>query len=238
MQMKTERFEMRMDRETLENVDTWRADQPNLPSRSEAVRRLIDAGLAESRKRAVKISDGEKLILIMLCDLYKHLEVDSEIDPEFVSKTIYGGHYWGLEWEYSGLFHGHVDRPRVVSEVVDLLNMWSSVESGYEQLSAKDKERVRSEAELSGENVLFPGFSGNDESEYFSIANFLINGLGRFGKFKGRDLNSHFPFIDDYRRMLTVFNSMRSTLIGRRLSALQIINLLEAQRHPEWKEGE
>ena len=35
--MKTERFEMRMDRETLENVDTWRADQPDLPSRAEAV---------------------------------------------------------------------------------------------------------------------------------------------------------------------------------------------------------
>ena len=72
MQMKTERFEMRIDRETLENVDAWRANQPDLPSRAEAVRRLVDAGLDGSRNGEVRISDGEKLILAMLCDRYEH----------------------------------------------------------------------------------------------------------------------------------------------------------------------
>ena len=37
MQLKTERFEMRLDSRTLERVDAWRARQSDLPSRAEAV---------------------------------------------------------------------------------------------------------------------------------------------------------------------------------------------------------
>ncbi len=233
MQMKTERFEMRMDRETLENVDTWRADQPDLPSRAEAVRRLVDAGLARSQKGAVRISDGEKLILMMLCDLYKHQEVDSDIDPEFVSKTIDGGHYWALEWKYSGLFHGHVDRLRVVYEVCDVLDMWSFIERSYAELSTQDKERVASEAEPFGKDVTFRGFDGNNEAGHIHVAHFLINDMGRFNRFKGRDLNSHVPSIDSHRRMLAVFKPMQETLVGGELSASQIIDMLRARKHPE-----
>src|SRR5947209_15442999 len=42
---KTERFEMRAPTELLLAVDEWRRHQADLPSRSEAIRRLIEAGL-------------------------------------------------------------------------------------------------------------------------------------------------------------------------------------------------
>jgi hypothetical protein len=45
MSPKTERFEMRLDSETIERVDEWRREQPDLPSRSEAFRRLVELGL-------------------------------------------------------------------------------------------------------------------------------------------------------------------------------------------------
>ena len=61
--MKTERFEMRLEPETLERVDKWRAEQTDLPSRAEAMRRLIDVGLVVSGKGELKINDGERLIL-------------------------------------------------------------------------------------------------------------------------------------------------------------------------------
>src|ERR1700693_5235013 len=111
----TERFEMRLSQSVLEEVDSWRARQGDVPSRSEAVRRLVEEGLASrSRERQIKIADGEKLILIMLCQLFKHLKVkDGEIDPAFVEAVIFGGHYWGLDWKYSGLFHGHEDAKTV-----------------------------------------------------------------------------------------------------------------------------
>ena len=72
MQLKSERFEMRLDPQTLHRVEAWRAEQPDRPSRAEVVRRLVGAGLATSGKDEVRFSAGEKLILSMLCDLYKH----------------------------------------------------------------------------------------------------------------------------------------------------------------------
>src|SRR5438046_5400629 len=98
--MVTERFEMRLDEELLAQVDRWRAKRGDVPSRSEAMRRLVEIGLgSEVTSASVKFSDGEKLILLMLGDLYKHLKVDGESDPEFIAKVILGGHFWAPKWE-------------------------------------------------------------------------------------------------------------------------------------------
>ena len=43
--MQSERFEMRMSAGPVKAIDAWRRRQSDLPSRSEAMRRLIDAGL-------------------------------------------------------------------------------------------------------------------------------------------------------------------------------------------------
>lgn len=51
---KTARFEMRIDPETIARIDDWRRQQPDLPARAEAIRRLVDLGLvAGTTKRAV-----------------------------------------------------------------------------------------------------------------------------------------------------------------------------------------
>jgi hypothetical protein len=46
----------------------------------------------------MKLSDGEKLILIMLSDVYEKLEIEGEINPKFVKSAIGSGHPWGLKW--------------------------------------------------------------------------------------------------------------------------------------------
>jgi uncharacterized protein len=43
--MATERFEMRYPAELLAKIDEWRRQQPDLPPRAEAIRRLVEAGL-------------------------------------------------------------------------------------------------------------------------------------------------------------------------------------------------
>jgi hypothetical protein len=48
--MLTERFEMRFTTELLQQVDEWRRQQPDLPARAKAIRRLIEAGLSTSVK--------------------------------------------------------------------------------------------------------------------------------------------------------------------------------------------
>ena len=230
----TERFEMRFDQGTLNEIDAWRTGQPDLPSRAEAIRRLINDGLTSSGKKEVKITDGEKLILGMLAEVNKHLKIKSELEPAFIMDAIHGGHYWGLAWEYSGLFHGHVDSAANVSEVVNILDMWSFIENSHAELSAKDKVRVEKEAAPFGKNPRFPGFDGNNETEHMGIARFLIGKLGRFSSFEGRgDLNSHHPSLDMHRRMFRVFDPMRRTLIGRTLTADELIAILNEKTHPE-----
>ncbi|MGK9234757.1 YfbU family protein [Inquilinus limosus] len=179
----------------------------------------------------MKITDGEKLILAMLCEIYKHLKVDGDIDPNFVQNAIYGGHYWGLEWKYEGILHGHEDKKEHVKEVVDILDMWSFLESSYSALSAEDKKRVETEAAPFGVDVKFLGFDGNNEHEHMAIAHFLINDLDRFSSFERRGLNSHMRTLDMYRRMYSIFEPIRSSLHSRNLNANEIIEILKAKKH-------
>lgn len=233
MQAKTERFEMRFDQGTLDEVDAWRARQEDLPSRAEAVRRLVEEGLAVGSGNPLRFGDGEKLTLFMLCEIYKHLKIKSEIDPAFLEAALGGGHYWGLGWKYPGIFHGHEDSQRVVNEVVKMLDMWDIIEISYRKLAKKDKDRIAKEAKPFGNDVKFRGFGGNRETEHMSVAMFLINDLDRFAAFKGRDINSHLPSIDAYRRMYRVFEPIRPSLVGATLTASQIIKFLQAMVHPD-----
>jgi uncharacterized protein YfbU (UPF0304 family) len=180
----------------------------------------------------MKLSNGEKLILMMLCELYEKLGIKGEIDPKFIQEAIWSGNQWGLTWKYPGIFDSEPRGEAAVSEVCDILEMWWLMESAYADLSAEDKKRIASEVGPLGENVRFLGFDGNNETEHLGVARFLIERLDRFAHFKGRDLNSHMPSLDIYGRMLAVYKTTRSTLADRRMGADEIIALLKAKIHP------
>lgn len=220
---------MRIDEDVLGRVDNWRADQIDLPSRAEAMRRLLERGLVSSSNQSVALTGGEKLLAVMLGDIYKHLKIGkSEIDPEFVRDVIYGGHYWALQHEYDLKFHNRQDDPRDLKFVLNVLVMWRSIESGYGNLAKKDKALVENAAGPFGQYE-FSGFDGeHDESAYFSIALFLIEKMNRFPTFKGRNLNSPSPQVATYRRMLSIFSPMQSGHLGKELGVAQIIAILKA----------
>jgi len=182
----------------------------------------------------MELSNGEKLILIMLSEIYEHLKINGEIDPQFVRSAIFREQTWSLAWEYPGIVgSGENETPAVVNEVLDILEMWEMLETSYKRLQPTDKARVEDEAEPFGSNVQFRGFDGNNETEYMGAAEFLVNDLERFSTFKGRDLNSHRPLLDTYKRMLAIFQPLRNSLGSGTLNAEQIINILKEQAHPE-----
>lgn len=220
---------MRLDQGVLDKLDGWRGRQYDMPSRAEAMRRLLEAGLSASApKKRMRFSDGEKLILWMLGDLYKALKIKGEIDSSFVTSALAGGHHWALEWQYGSIFPDHEDDAQTVSEVVDILDMWSFIETAYGKLSNADKEHLKAEAEPFGDAVEFVGFDGNNESDHLSVARFLIEEMDRFATFKGRGLNSHSHSLARHRRMLAVFGPMRRNLIGAGLVRSQLIEILKA----------
>jgi hypothetical protein len=50
MAAKNERFEMRVDPQMWARIDEWRRRQPDLPSRAEAIRRLVEAALGPKKR--------------------------------------------------------------------------------------------------------------------------------------------------------------------------------------------
>jgi uncharacterized protein YfbU (UPF0304 family) len=179
----------------------------------------------------MKLSDGEKLIVLMLADIYKAMKVKGEFDPQFITKTIIYDKLWGFNWELSGIPFEKSETPRAVKETADILDMWWIIEEGYGKLSKADKARVEKEAEPFGKNVRFAGFDGNNE-EHFGIATYLVDDMKRFSHFKGRDLNSHSPSVDGSLRMYSVFESIRPKLADRSLNADEIVQLLKERLHP------
>ena len=51
-------FQMRVSDQFLRTIDDWRRKQPDLPSRAEAVRRLVDAGLSQNQPRPAGAHKG------------------------------------------------------------------------------------------------------------------------------------------------------------------------------------
>jgi uncharacterized protein YfbU (UPF0304 family) len=229
MPPKTERFELRIEEALLGQVEGWAEAQPDRPARAEAIRRLIDIGLSVDSKQSVRFSDGEKLLMLMMKDLFQSLNVkDPEIRPDFLADVIYGGHYWAPKWEMNGVFHDHVDNPLEVRFVVDVLDMWDFIEAAAEKLTAEEQKKIAAEAGPWGGSLKFPGFDGNNESEQLSIAEFLVSKMGRFQRFKSpkRSFNSHCPTYDSYLRMLNIFEGYRQKLVGRGLTAAELIIIL------------
>lgn len=229
--MAMERFELRIEEEQLNRVDDWAAAQADRPARAEAVRRLMDQGIAASSSRTVNFSDGEKALMLMMKDIYKHLQVEGEMDPNFFAKVIYGGHYWAPKWELTGLFHDHVDDPRELTHVVNILDTWTFIEEAYEKLSTSEKKQIADA--VPHNNVTFTGFDGNNESGQLNIAQFLIVEMNRFSRFQGRDLNSHYPAYAGYCRMANLFKTIRPTLIGHGLNVSQLIAIFKAKQYTE-----
>lgn len=185
----------------------------------------------------MKLSDGEKLIIVMLADIHKALKIkNAEVDPQFVLDIVTSPHKWALRWKYSGIFNDDEEDDRLaVTETCDVLDMWTALEASYKHLSPADKKRVETEAAPFGKKVKFPGFDGNNEPHH-GIASTLIEKLGRWSNFDGRNLNSHSPTIDSARRMLSVFKPLMGTgATLHQLDADQVIAILKEQTHPSMR---
>ncbi|MCT2413387.1 YfbU family protein [Pseudomonas aeruginosa] len=183
----------------------------------------------------MKITDGEKLIILMLSELYEKLEIDGELDPEFLKTAIFNEQTWGISWKYPGIPFAREETPEIVKEILDILDMWSQIEHGYEELSDSEKLKLKENVGIFGDNPTFRGFDGNNESDYLGTALFIINDLERFEAFKGRSLNSHAPSLDIYRRMLPTFSKITDKNGYETLSLSELTLILSEMKHPDYR---
>lgn len=176
----------------------------------------------------MNLSDGEKLIIMMLCDIYKTLNVKGDVDPELVRASIASE---SRNWLVDKIANDDGGSNRLAEEVSQILEMWSAIERGYKRLSADEKDQVEAEAGPLGRGVRFSGFDDDTEHEYRDVARHLIEDLNRFDRFQGRNLSAHMPTLDGYRRMLRLFAAMGPVSADVKLAVRQIISLANAEKH-------
>lgn len=165
----------------------------------------------------MNLSDGEKLIVALLCDIHEGLQLKGQVDPRLIRATVLATSAHSAD---------------SAAEVDAILEMWSSIERGYKRLTSDEKEQVEAEAGPLGRGVRFSGFDDATEAGYRGAAHRLIEEDGRFDRFQGRNLGAHMPCLDGYRRMLTLFRPMRSGHgTETRLTARQIIDLANAEKY-------
>ena len=86
--------------------------------------------------------------------------------------------------------------------VWDTLKMYSAILLSYHNIE---------NPELTYEQILFPGFDGNNETQYLYYCEFVLQDMGRYGELSEnnrKDFNSHFRKCDKYRAMLKKWNEM------------------------------
>ncbi|HBM90316.1 MAG TPA: hypothetical protein DD400_00315 [Rhodospirillaceae bacterium] len=180
------------------------------------------------------LSKGEKLLLIMLCDLYQQLSIRSDIDPQIVKNAIVNDQTWGIEWEYSGLLGSEGGPfPPIVKEVGDILDMWSFIKESYAQISSAEKCNLQilsgDLCEISADKMVFPGFDFDAEQEHYIVAKFFISQLGMFPALHSDSLNACTPVLKGHKRMMDVFTPMRAKVSGRLLNAAELLEIFKSQ---------
>lgn len=226
---KTERFEMRLDPRTFELIDEWAEKHSEASSRADAIRQLIEAGLAADAGRdRLNPSRSEKLIIWLLTELLKQQKNYQEQDTiKLIQQALYGGHFWALEWEMTGVFEPKNDTPQQVDFVARTMTMWRMIEQAAAKWNDKDRDRVEAETGKWNRDPRFDGFDGNNEGAYFGIAQFLVQDMGRFEEFKGRSLNSHSSRVSKYREMLTVYDRIEWNMTRGGLTVDEVIKILK-----------
>jgi uncharacterized protein YfbU (UPF0304 family) len=173
----------------------------------------------------MKLSDGERLILLMLGDLYKHLKVQGEIDGDFVQNTILSDQLWGLHHEYQNLLPGHTDYPEEVSEVFDIFDMYRLLDRHYGYLSPEDKKAI------DPHDIKFPGFDSHDTGPHTGIARYIVEELELWPEFKA-NATGGVHTLDRFQRMLRVFLPIRNELGSGNMTVEQIKSVVDERIHP------
>lgn len=150
----------------------------------------------------MKLTDGEKLIAMMLADIMEARGIKGDVDPSFIKTAIAGDDLWALRWKYDSLFHNEGPNDATVDETAEIMTMCRVVENSIAELDPAERDTIPARQQR-----VFIGFDGNEEP-HFGVATMLIKELDRFTEWADRPLNAHSRTIDKYRRMKAVYDRL------------------------------
>lgn len=227
---RTERFEMRLDEETATAIDRWRDAQMAGVSRAQAVRALIGHGL----NHPARFSDGERTLIKLMGDLFAHVG-SSTAQTDLMLNGLKTGNEWIVDLELGALLN-KVPATSITDArfVLATLEMWDLFEHTLEGFDGEQMAAVLAETE--GEIALretgktapprefkFSGFDSENETDFIKIADFIINTMQKFPRFKGRDLRcGRQGSSEHYLKKLKYHKTLVPLLIDRSPSAEEV----------------
>lgn len=147
------------------------------------------------------ITGTEKLILFNQYEILKSLNPNEAEYYEQNQKILEYGSDSDIE-ELTSSLTGTSEQ--ISNETVEILNMFRELEYAYTKIFSSTNSKYEYSA-------MFKGFDGNEETDHYCYCKHLINHLNLFEEFKDRELNSHFPVINRYRKMLDYYNTIKNS---------------------------
>lgn len=168
----------------------------------------------------MQLSDGERLITALLCDLAAG---GRDFDHAMILQAL-RGQDWAIELAYPGLFPD-CRPPEHVEEVIAILATWTELERAAAGLNAA---AFHTATGLHLDGFRFTGFDATNEPVQYGAAVMLVERLGRFRNFQGRQLDSHAQTLPGYRAMLTAFERVTGATPGRPLALAEVVEIARA----------
>lgn len=182
----------------------------------------------------MEFTNEQKLIVALLTEIHSALKIEDGLDPMFVQDKVASGRTWALNWHYPGLFQDDEETPDDVKFVVKVLDLWERLEHSFDSLDGAQKAELVAVSPHYGADVRFRGFDGNGgDRDGMSTVHILVEEMGRWRTFKGRDFNAHMHMSEVYERMLEASDELGKGYADFEFSVEEMAQVLNAAIHPE-----
>lgn len=174
----------------------------------------------------MKLSPAQRLIVYNQLEILKKLDSDNEDEYELKQNIVYRGHSY---------FYGELgdfvtaESEDETKEVMETLQMFRVIGNAIRRLKEEGTELNFDE-----ESLRFKGYDGNEETNFYSIANFVLSkdpakGLGRFKEVHEYldYFNTHSPVRHEYQRLFRAYRSLGTSVSSSELSIDQLRVLAE-----------
>ena len=179
----------------------------------------------------MEMTKAERLIVLMLCDLYKSPEEDKIFNPKLIEYAVAQGQLWALSWKYGDLLSADPPTKEQVDLVADVMTMWQVIEAFMPRFTPEERDEIVTATDRSLDRIKFQGFY---EAPYRSIFSFMLEELELWPEFAGREYSKMLPVLEADLRMLAKYKEIRDAdRFDLKLTPAQIIEILNERTHPE-----
>jgi len=152
----------------------------------------------------------EKLTLLMMCDLFDHLEVNGEIDSSIVREAVISGNVWAIERKYPMLLSTEDVSKDVQKRVDAALSAYRNLSHSLRKLTSDESNELKTKHNIKTHEhaIQFPGYDGNNESEYLSVTS-MLGTLGLYAEQQEIDKNSHEENAGKYLKLTSALEVLK-----------------------------